>query len=81
MALVEADPGSGGADLVRVSRFDCHPGYAQHSNGSKQHAVLHRIPPPLLLISEVEGQLGPTVGALDTGAAVKEGHIPRAAPP
>ena len=60
--------------------FDRDPSHAQHGDSSKEHTMLHGIPPPLLVALEVEGQFGPTVGALDTGATVKEGHVQRASP-
>jgi len=42
--------------------------------------MLYSVPTPLLVVLEVEGQLGPTVGTLDTGATVKESHVQRAPP-
>jgi hypothetical protein len=42
--------------------------------------MLHGIPPSLLVVLEVESQLGPTIGALYAGATVKEGHVQWASP-
>ena len=63
-----------------MTGFDCDPSHAQHRDRGIEHAMLYCIPAPLLLVLEIEGQLGPTVGAFDTGAGVKESYIQRATP-
>jgi len=76
---VATDPGTRAAYLLRVSDADRYPGDAQHGDGREEHAAFYRLPPALLVILEVEGQLGPRIAAFDAGAAVEQGLIPEAA--
>ncbi len=75
VVLIVADPGTGRTDFSGMSGFDGSPGHPQHSDSSKEDAAFHGLPTSVLVVLEVEGQLGPTVGPFNAGTAVKESHV------